>query len=156
MNKNPNLLSTHRGARNDSGLSLLEIMMATAIFTILIGATAQTLSTFYGTVELQQDRAVAAQNCRTVLGWMRAVRDDDPDNFPDNITEAFPEGGEIPNLPPFIENNDPPRWPLAQQSVTVEYEDPDANPLRVTVRIQWSDRVGRRARLSIASALTNE
>lgn len=56
-----------------SGFSLLEIMLALSIFTIVLGVTAQSLLFSYAAIALQHQRTSALSDCRAVLSAMRHV-----------------------------------------------------------------------------------
>lgn len=124
------------------GFTLLEIMVAIALFAIVLGATAETLISFYSTMDMQGLRAAAAQSCRGVLADMRVVRNANPNTFPQSITATWPEGQEFPGS-------------ISGEVISVNYEDPAANPLVVTVISQTRDLRGRPVTVRVSSALTN-
>jgi prepilin-type N-terminal cleavage/methylation domain-containing protein len=61
------------------GFSLLEIMVALAIFTVTLGVTAQGLAYAFGLVTLQSQRVTASNDCRAVIAAMRQVLTEDLD-----------------------------------------------------------------------------
>lgn len=77
--------------RRTGGFTLIEVMMAMAIFAITLGATAQGLGFAYGLVTLQKQRVVAANDCRVVISGLRQVIAANPDTTgcPEN-SNKFP------------------------------------------------------------------
>lgn len=137
------LHGTIRTARD--GFSLLEVMIALAIITAVLGATAQALIRFHTQITFQHQRVSAMQNCRSVLDEMRALRDHSPDEFPENITESWTDGlalGDIGTLPSEV--------------VTVTYQDASANPLEVRVTSEWRDPRNRLVSISLSTVITDE
>ena len=73
------------------GFTLLEIVVALAIFAVTLGATAQGLAFAYGLVNLQSQRVAANNDCRVVISGLRQVVAADPDTTacPDT-SQKFP------------------------------------------------------------------
>jgi len=130
--------------RRESGTTLLELTFALALFAIIMGSAAQTLVTYYASLDLQNQRNVAAQHCRAVLSDMRALRDAGTGDFPDVIVEQWPNGSEVVGLGTML-----------NEVVTVTYEDDTADPLVVTVQSSWLDMRGRSFSMQVSTVLTN-
>jgi len=128
---------------SECGLSLLELTLALALFTIVLGMTAQGLISYNVALLTQTQRTVALSECRSVLDDMRAVRDANPDNFPEAVTDRWPNGAAVAG------------GPLRGQVRTVRYTDPEANPLEIEVRVQWQDLRGRPVSQSLSTVLTD-
>lgn len=124
------------------GLTLLELTVALALFAIVLGATAQGLISYHVAMDMQAQRCTAAQNCRSFLSDMRRTRDANPDAYPETILEEYPEGTEFPGT-------------LPGERLTVEYEDPSANPLEVTVRSRSIDLRNHEVTVSLSTNLTD-
>ena len=141
-----------RRANND-GLTLLELTLAVAIFAIAIGVAAQTLISFYATMDMQHQRTVAIQHGRSILSDMRTVRDahpntdEEPTNFQTNVLAAFPDGTTMTG-PPELTNS--------EAEITYEDASVSANPLVPTVAVRWDDLRGRRITASVSTALTDQ
>ena len=137
---------------SQEGVTLLELTIAMAIFAVTIGVTAQSLISFYATMDLQHQRNVAVQHCRALLSDMRSVRDahpntnDEPTAFQTNMLEQFPDGMEMTGPSE-----------LSDSIAIIAYENSDtaANPLIPTVTVQWQDLSGREVSASISTAVTD-
>jgi prepilin-type N-terminal cleavage/methylation domain-containing protein len=64
--------------RSSRGFTLLEIVVALAIFTVTLGVTAQGLAYAYGVVNLQNQRVTANNDCRAVISSLRQVAAERP------------------------------------------------------------------------------
>ncbi len=134
------------------GVTLLELTMAVAIFTVAVGAAAQSLISFYTTMDMQNQRVIAINHCRGILSEMRNLRDTapnttaNPTHFQTTVLEHFAEGSE--QAGPAL---------LKSSVVTVTYEDtnPSTNPLVPTVTIQWLDLKGHLCTARMSTALTD-
>ena len=129
--------------RHREGFTLVELVVAMSIFTVVLGATAQALISYYAALDFQNQRNTAIRNCTTVISQMREVRDDNVDNFPDAITTEWPDGAMIDGA-----------GTLPQETIDVDYVNPNANPIEVTVRSQWVDLRGRPMSVSVTTMLT--
>jgi prepilin-type N-terminal cleavage/methylation domain-containing protein len=149
--------------RSRRGFTLLEIVVALAIFTVTLGVTAQGLAYAYGVVNLQNQRVTANNDCRAVISALRQVAAERPastacpaggnmfpcvllnwvNNFPENAIEvAFLPVAE---RPPFAG-----MYTLQNETIAIDLTDNDGvaavngasigagtNPVRATVTIQW-------------------
>ncbi|NUM54387.1 MAG: type II secretion system protein [Candidatus Hydrogenedentes bacterium] len=127
----------------DSGFTLVELVVALAIFTVVLGATAQALISYYSALDFQNQRNSALRNCAAVISQMREVRDDNPDDFPGAIIAEWQDNTTIDGA-----------GTLPQETITVNYTDTNADPIEVTVRSQWVDLRGRPVAMSITTMLT--
>ena len=117
---------------NDQGFTLFEMMIAMAILAlILLGLMSATIRAFRLTQETD-NKIVAINEVQTVLNLVRAAKDL-PGTFPDNVTGAFPEGEFTPA-----------EEVLPNQTIIIAYEDDSANPLTVTVEIQYTTALNHR------------
>lgn len=145
------------------GLTLVEVVFSIAIFMIILGATAQGLTSFFGALELQEQRTVAAQNSRTVLGWLRQARDENVEAFPAGVVRRFPAETPLRNRAPLVTDGGKisrdavdSNWPLPNQEVVVTYTDAEANPLEVSVVSRWTTLQGQSAQFTLTTLLTNQ
>lgn len=127
-----------------SGFTLLELTIALALFLIVLGVVAQGLIAFYLVMDVQHQRTAAAQIFRGVFADMRAVRDANPGLFPDAVCEAYPDGSTVPG-PGLLPN----------EAIVVRYADDGANPLEVTLTLNWTDLRGRPVQETMATLLTD-
>ena len=129
---------------NEAGFSLLELTIAVAVFVVVLGAVAQGLVSYYVVMDAQHQRVAAAEVLRGVLADMRAVRDANPDSFPDAVRDAYPNGETVPG-PGLLPN----------ETIEVTYANDAANPLEATVVISWPDLQGRPVQETISTLLTD-
>lgn len=130
--------------KTTAGFTLLELTIAMAVFMMILGATAQSLVSYYVAMDVQQQRHAAVQIACGVLNNMRAVRDANPTSFPTVITDRWPDGALVA-----------PTATLPAETVQVNYVDPNANPLEVTVIVGWNDLRGRPLTQSVTTVLTD-
>lgn len=57
-----------------SGMTLIEVTLAVAIFSVVIAASAQSIMSLYVAMDVQQDRVAAVHSCRTVMNVVREKR----------------------------------------------------------------------------------
>jgi len=137
---------------SNEGVTLLELTLAVAIFVIAVGAAAQTLISFYVTMDMQNQRVVAINLCKSVFSDMRNLRDASPNSQtnPANFQNAL-----LTAYPPGTEKNGPAG--LSNSKVIVNYESTNAssNPLVPTVTVQWRDLRNRTCAVSLSSAMTD-
>jgi len=126
------------------GLTLLELTIAMAVFMVILGATAQSLVSYYVALDTQNQRHTAVRNCAGIISNMRDARDANPDSFPDAIVALWPDGSEVAGA-----------GSLPQEVLTVEYVNPNSNPLEITLRSQWVDLRGRPVVLNVSTILTD-
>jgi len=137
---------------NCSGVTLLEITFAVAIFAVAVAVAAQSLISFYANMDLQNQRIVATNHCRAIFSDMRNIRSanpnspSNPNNFQTNILAAYPHDSVSAGP-----------TQLTGSQVIVTYENPSqlANPLIPTVEIQWQDLRGHTAVITMTTAITD-
>ena len=130
--------------RANDGVTLLELTIAMAVFAVILGATAQALISYYVALDAQNQRHTALRNCTGVISNMRDVRDANPASFPSAITALWPDGAAVAGA-----------GSLNQEQVTVDYVNPNANPLEITVSSQWADMRGRPMSVGVSTILTD-
>jgi type II secretory pathway pseudopilin PulG len=126
------------------GVTLLELTIAMAVFMVILGATAQALVSYYVVLDTQNQRHTAVRNCAGIISNMRDARDANPDSFPDAIVALWPDSSEVTGA-----------GSLPQEVLTVEYVNPNGNPLEITLRSQWVDLRGRPVVLNVSTMLTD-
>lgn len=142
----------HRSrGRADSGFTLLEIVIAMALFTVAMAVAAQSLASYYVTMDMQQQRVVAVNHCRTVLDQMRSVRNNTPNAASNTATLV---NAILAKFPANVNATGP--TTLRNSTVKVTYADTNANPLVATVTVSWSDLRGRAMTMAVTSALSDQ
>ena len=145
-------ISVKRTVVAHQGFALLELTLAVSIFVVVIGIASQALVSFYTCMDLQKQRTVAVNECRSILSEMRALRTtnpnttEDPINFQSAVLDQYPDGEETDG-PDNLRN--------ARRFVTYEEASADANPLVPTVTIQWTSLTGHTVQVAISSALVD-
>ncbi len=131
-----------RRNRNKDGFTLVELMVAMAIFSMVLGATAQALVSYYAALDTQDQRNTATRHCTTVLSQMREARAAAA-TFPGGITTLWPNTGVVAGVSS-----------LPGEVVQVTYKSATADPLEVTVTSQFRDLRGRTLTVRVSTILT--
>ncbi|MCC6489265.1 MAG: hypothetical protein IT364_17320 [Candidatus Hydrogenedentes bacterium] len=134
----------HHGLKRNEGVTLMELTFAVALFSVVLGATAQSLISYYVALDTQNQRHTAIRNCTGIVSNMRDVRDANPESFPEALTSVWLDSTEVAGV-----------GTLPQEVITVDYVDPNANPLEVTVTSEWVDLRGRPMTVSVSTLLTD-
>jgi len=155
------MMKKYRFLKDERGVTLIEITLAVAIFAGVIGVTAQSLMSFYVSIDIQEQRMEGVRACQSVMDGLREKRLEFKDNFPEGLLT-------------WIETNNDSSWAafkadnsehveLADQTIEVtcfndagETADGDDNPIVVHVTTNWTDRKGRPLAATLVSMLTNE
>ena len=148
------------------GFTLMEVMMATAIFAVVVGVTATSLTSFYVTLDIQGQRIEAINSCRAVMGSIREKRDEFYDAATDvynwtqfaNWIAAENEDGWDGYL-----SNDLGGAALDGQTLAVELCNEEGlpaaigidNPLEIHVMTGWFDREGHQLNSQLVSILSS-
>jgi type II secretory pathway pseudopilin PulG len=132
-------------SKAERGMTLVELTLAVAIFVMVLGATAQSLISYYVALDIQDQRVVATRHCVGVLNTIRDFRGTTTDPFPAAITDQWVDGSEVPGVAS-----------LPQENVIVTYTNPASNPLEVVVVSTWKDLRGRQITAQVSTVLTNQ
>ena len=154
------MMDLRRLLRDNRGVSLMEVTLAVAIFAGVIGVTAQSLASFYVSIDLQEQRMEAALSCRTVIDAIRERRVQYKDDFPGDLL-GWIEAGNEADWAEFLANNSE-HVELDEQSIEVACYNTNGdaagvadNPIMVDVTTTWKDRKGRDMSASIMTMLTD-
>jgi len=129
--------------RGNTGLSLIEVMFATAILAVaLVGVMGSLVQSHEANVALRQ-QTVALEAARTALNEIREMRSSGVE-VPDAIIKSVPETAIDVKIPQL-------------ENATRQYTFTKLSPglLQVEAIIAWRDMRGRPARASLATALGN-
>jgi prepilin-type N-terminal cleavage/methylation domain-containing protein len=143
----------------ERGVTLMEVTMAVAIFAAVIAVTAQSLMSFYVTMDSQEQRIEAVQSCRAVLGALREKRDEFSSNFPAGLLGWINSQNEA-NWAEYLRTGTAHEI-LKNNTLTVNCfgmggaaaSDAD-NPIQVLVVSRWTDRKGRPMEAEVTTILT--
>ncbi len=150
-----------RLVNDNRGVSLVEVLLAIAIFAGVIGVTAQSLASFYVSIDIQEQRIEAVNACQGVMDALREKRRQFKNNFPEDLL-SWVDAGNAASWEAYMADNSG-HQELAEQSITVAcYNDNgDAagatdNPIMVEITTSWKDRKGRTLTASVFSMLTDQ
>lgn len=153
-------MALNRSKMGTRGVSLMEVTLAVAIFSGVIGVTAQSIASFYVTIDVQEQRMEAITACRGVMDALREKRAEFSDDFPEDLL-TWVENQNEDGWEAFLENNAE-HTELASQTLSVECVNMDGdragagdNPIMVHTTTTWLDRRGRRLSATASSILTD-
>ena len=145
-----------------SGVTLIEVTLAIAIFAVVISVSAQSLMGFYAAIDIQEQRVEAIQSARSVLSDIRLKRAD----------FVLPEDGyNWEGLLAWINTQNEDGWSaylrdeganvLPGHTLNVAVTDLDGNPaeandnpLQLQVTTSWLDLRGRRTSSTVATIVS--
>lgn len=146
---------------DERGVTLIEITLAVAIFAGVIGVTAQSLMSFYVSIDIQEQRMEGVRACQSVMDGLREKRVEFKDDFPAGLL-TWVETNNESSWSDFKADNSE-HVELADQTIEVtcfneagEAADGGDNPIVVHVTTNWTDRRGRPLSATLVSMLTNE
>lgn len=155
-------MSVPRKWNGQNGVTLIEVTLAVAIFSVAIAMSAQALISFYAAVDVQEQRAEAMQAARAVLAEARQKRLDfelPNDQFNWNGMLSWFGQMQSANWDNFL-RNDTAANTLKNHVITVTVLDMEGNvaqngdnPLEVHVRSSWTDLRGREASVEVVGVI---
>jgi prepilin-type N-terminal cleavage/methylation domain-containing protein len=119
--------NTLAAAKRDDGLTLVEVMIALAILSVVSLVAFPTLLSFVDLSDTARSENVGTHDL------MSAVEDVISTPFT-QVTATYPQGQAIPKYQALH---------LQNESVVVTYDDPLADPLIVTLSLKYNDSKGR-------------
>ncbi len=148
----------------DRGVTLIEVMIAVAIFAVVIGVSAQALLSFYVSLDMQEERVESLQAARAVLSAIREKKEEfvlPEDEFDWEGLIAWLDEGNDTYWSSFLKPGVTGTKGLHDHTITVAYYDMQGNPapagaspLQVNVMSSWSDMKGRTITAQVATLLT--
>lgn len=153
-----------RRLRGQSGVTLMEVTLAIAIFAVVISVSAQSLMGFYAAIDLQKQRVEALQSARAVLSDIRLKRQEF--ELPDDV---FDWDG----LMGWIDDGNDDGWQnylringanaLREHTLDVVALDMDGNPaeagddpVELQVVTTWQDLRGRTISAVVATIISEK
>ena len=132
-----------------------------AIFAGVIAVTAQSLMSFYVSIDMQEQRMEGVAACRSVMDSLREKRVEFKDDFPQGLLTWIDTQNDT-SWADFLADNSE-HVELADQTLEVacfneagEAADGGDNPVVVHVTTTWLDRKGRSLSATVVSMLTSE
>lgn len=132
-----------RMRKHKAGFTLVELMVAMSIFTIVLGASAQALISYYSALDFQNQRNTALRHCTTVLSQIREARTT-VSAFPSGIVALYPNNGTVAGVAT-----------LKGEIVRVSYTNVNANPLEIVVTSTFRDMRGRQMTQRVSTVLAD-
>jgi len=146
---------------DEQGVTLIEITLAVAILAGVIGVTAQSLMSFYLSIDMQEQRMEAVAACRSVMDSLREKRGEFTDDFPEGLL-TWIDSQNADSWEGYLADNSE-HVQLAEQTLVVDCYNEDGevagdgdNPIVVHVTSNWLDRKGRPLSATVVSMLTSE
>jgi len=117
------------------GTSLIEIIVAVAIFTLAMGGLLSCILATMYLSEISKNSTIATADLRNMMEKIKAT----PFDY---LTADFPDAdvdGPAANPYPGITG----AYKLINEHITVTYANPNVDPLEIRVTATWADRRGR-------------
>lgn len=151
-------------AARERGFTLLEVMIAVAIFAVVVGVTATSLASFYLSMDIQEQRIEAVHAGQAVLDAIRDKRGE---------FQLADDQYDWTALFTWIDNQDDEGWPgfvregmgheeLREHTISVEVRNMDGgvaqpgdNPVQMRAVSSWRDRRGHPMQVDIITVMTN-
>lgn len=149
--------------KRNCGLTLIEIMMAVAIFTFVVGVTAITLVSSHNNLQIQRERIQALNTCRAVIEAIREKRKDfvDGDSFKWEDFYAWVNGRDSSDWISMVTVNEHP-ISIPDLRITVNCRnmngDPAGgtdNPAQIYVTAEWTSISGHTMRDTVATIISS-
>ncbi len=147
-----------------NGFTLLEIMVAVAIFAFVIGVTAVSLIAFHPNLQVQRERVQTLHTCRAVLEAIREKRKDfyvGSDGFNWEGFHTWINGRTSDDWLSMVTTDEHP-IAIPDLEITVECRDMQGeeaggtdNPIQVFVTATWTSSRGYELRDTVATILTS-
>lgn len=151
--------------KSDSGVTLMEVTLAVALFAVAIAMSAQALISFYAAIDVQEQRVEAMQAARSVLATVRQKRADfeeEDDSYDWNGLLSWFGDKEEANWSEFLRSTPGPNYlPNHDIDVTIlnmdgEAATPGDNPIEVHVTSSWTDLRGRTVSVEVVGVFSEK
>jgi Tfp pilus assembly protein PilV len=120
--------------RNHKAMTLIEMLIATLVFTLALGALLSSLNAALHLIDLARGRTIATSDLRDM---MEEIRVSPFANmlmlFPDSVVD-----GPVGNSYQSVVGG----YDLRNQHITVTYADVNSDPLEIRVDSSWEDMQG--------------
>ena len=125
--------------KNKRGFSFIEILIVCLLLSIVIIGCFYVFHAGFVLMEQLRGSVIALNDAESIIENMRNI---DPINA-STLTAAYPNGAAVPGF-----NN------LANETVTVEYADLTADPIKIYVVVGWEGQGGRKFTEQLVTLLT--
>jgi prepilin-type N-terminal cleavage/methylation domain-containing protein len=118
------MMNQSRLSRSQAGFTFVELMIALVVVTLVIGGYIGANVKAQQSAEAMHERTLALQDANRVIELMRNTSR--TGTFPDNVVSAYPDGSTSTGS-----------THLTDETISVSYASPSANPLDVTIAVTW-------------------
>lgn len=131
---------------NNKGTTLIEILIATFVFTVAVGALLNSLTAVLYLIDLSKDQTIANSDLRNMMERIKVTSFADMLwFFPDSVVEGPAYNSYQSIVGGYILNN---------EHINVTYANPFSDPLEIEVSLNWQDKRGRSHNRSISTFKT--
>jgi Tfp pilus assembly protein PilV len=128
------------------GTTLVEVMVATLIFVVALGALLSSITELLCLVDLSKEQTIAVTDLRNMMEKIRATAFSDMQaQFPDAVADDSSTGRYLAILGDYR---------LSNEQVTITYANVSSDPLEIRARVSWFDKRRRARNVSISTFKT--
>ena len=131
---------------SNRGISYLELLMAMLIFSIAVAAISSTILVTTNWINGAKEHSIAVADAITMMESIKSATFDSATTlFPNGVSDGSPSN-------PYEDMVG--GYSLINESITVTYADPNANPLEICTTINWRDNYGKVYNISMSTFKT--
>ncbi len=128
------------------GFSLVEVIIAVFIFLLIVGGVLRVLLQGFYLMELSRQKNTAFTHLASMMEKIRSTSFADvKDDFPDGVID----GGANKPYGDIVGN-----YTLNNERITVNYVNPQSDPLEIMVEVEWEDTQQRTQRITASTFKT--
>ena len=132
--------------RDVKGMTLVELLIATLVFTIALGALLSSMLTVLYLIDLAKNQTIAISDLRNMMERIRVtVFADTLSLFPNSVVD-----GQVHNTYQFVVGG----YSLNNEHITVTYADIHSDPLEIKVNLTWADKRARNHSTTVSTFKT--
>jgi prepilin-type N-terminal cleavage/methylation domain-containing protein len=132
--------------KRHKGMTLIEILIATLIFTLALGALLNGIMAALYLIDQSRNQTIATNDLRNMMEKIRATSFADMFLlFPDSVAD----GPGNNRYQTYVGG-----YSLTNEHITVTYADTLVDPLEIKVNLTWQDKRGRTYNASISTFKT--
>jgi Tfp pilus assembly protein PilV len=133
-------------ADNKKGTTLIEILVATLVFVVALGALLSSITALLYLVDLSKEQTIAVGDSRNMMEKIRATA------FADMQTQfpnAVIDGPSARSYSTVLGG-----YALSSEHITVTYANINSDPLEIKVSVSWQDKRRRGRNVSSSTFKT--
>ena len=133
-------------ARHKRGLTLLELLITTLVFSLAIGGVLTTFHYCLLLSRLSQEQSVALYHAKNIMEKISATPFNNiTADFPDNVAD----GGGVNDYTVIAGG-----YTLRNEQIIVNYTNPLSDPLEIIVTVSWAGHQNRQHSLNLSTLKT--